>query len=145
MKKIIYGLMAATLCLMMTSCGTPASKIQSIADDIDKNGNEWTDADQWESVIEDVITTTCEFMESDFTEEEILDFAEALTNLGEAVKGIDDKKAKKAMEKAGKAINKKKDLSKRMEKAMKKADKRGKEIDLDEEEILEAFSGLYNL
>ena len=119
--------------------------MQSLAEDIDNNGNEWTDADKWESVIEDVMTATCEFMESDFTEEELLDFAEALTDVGKAVNDIDDRKAKKAMQKGGKDVSKNKELDKRMKKAMKKADKHGKDLDLDEDELLEAFSGLFSL
>ena len=145
MRKTIFSLLAATLCLIITSCSNPVSKMQSLAEDIDNNGNEWTDADKWESVIEDAMTTTCEFMESDFTEEELLDFAEALTDLAKAVNDIDDRKAKKAMQKGGKAVNKNKELDKRMKKAMKKADKHGKDLDLDEDELLEAFSGLFSL
>ena len=145
MRKTIFSLLAATLCLIITSCSNPVSKMQSLAEDIDNNGNEWTDADKWESVIEDVMIAACEFMESDFTEEELLDFAEALTDLAKAVNDIDDRKAKKAMQKGGKAVSKNKELDKRMKKAMKKADKHGKDLDLDEDELLEAFSGLFSL
>ena len=135
--------MAATLCLMMTSCGSPASRVQSLADDIEKNGNEWTDADTWESVIEDFANATCDFLESDFTEDEAVEFGEACSAFMDAVRDIDDSKAKKAIKKAGKAIDKNKDLEKRIKKAAKRAEKYAKEQDFDEDDLREAFSGVY--
>ena len=143
MKKILFSLMAATLCLMMTSCGSPASRVQSLADDIEKNGNEWTDADTWESVIEDFANATCDFLESDFTEDEAVEFGEACSAFMDAVRDIDDSKAKKAIKKAGKAIDKNKDLEKRIKKAAKRAEKYAKEQDFDEDDLREAFSGVY--
>lgn len=145
MKKIVFSLMAATLCLLMTSCGSPASRLQSLADDIEKNGNDWTDADKWESVMEDLLTMTCDFLESNFNEDEVMEFGESLTNLVDALRGIDDNKALKAIKKAQKAMSKKKDLQKRLKSAQKKADKHSKDLDLDEDELREAFSGLYYL
>ena len=77
--------MAATLCLMMTSCGNPANRIKSLAEDISNTGNEWTDADQWESVMQDLATAMCDFLESDFTEDDIEEFADAASELSDAL------------------------------------------------------------
>lgn len=137
--------MAVTLCLMITSCGSPASKIKSLAQDIENSGNDWTEADQWENVMEDVATATCDFLESDFTEDEVIEFGEALSELADAIDDIDDSKAQKAMKKAQKAMSKKKDLEKRLKKAIKKADKHGEEIDIDEDALREAFRGISRL
>lgn len=141
MKKLLLCLMTATLCLMMASCGNPASKIKSLAEDISNNGNEWTDADQWEGVLEDYATSACDFLESDFSEDDAIEFGEACSEFIDAIEDIDGKKVQKALEKAAKAIEKNKDLQKRMKKAGKRAEKYVKEQDFDEDEIREAFRG----
>jgi hypothetical protein len=145
MKKILYTLMAATLCLMVASCGNPASRIQSLAENIENNGDDWTDADQWEGVLEDFATATCDFLESDFTEDEAIEFGEACSSFMEAISDIDDRKAKKAMEKGAKAIGKNKELNKRLKKAGKRAEKYAEDQDLDEDEIRDAFRGIHLL
>ena len=141
MKKILFSLMAATLCLMIASCGSPASKIKSLAEDIENNGNDWTDADQWQSVLEDFATAACDFLESDFTEDEAIEFGESCSEFIDAIKDIDERKAQKAMEKAGKAVEKNKELQKRLKKAGKRAEKYAEEQDFDEDELREAFRG----
>lgn len=146
MKKIIYGLMAATLCLMMTSCGNPASRIKSLAEDISNNASEWTDAEQWVNFMEDLGNTMCDFLESDFTEDDLEEFGEAASELADALKelddDIDDEKVIKAFSKANKKIQKNKELEKRMKAAEKKAKKHIKELDLDEDEIRDIFRGI---
>ena len=142
MKKILYSLMAATLCLMMTSCGNPASKLKSLAEDISNNGNEWTDADKWESVMEDLANTMCDFLESDFTEDDIEEFGDAASELAEALNDIDEEKVFKAVNKASKKLEKNKELKKRMKAAEKKAKKRIKELDLDESDLRDVFRGI---
>lgn len=134
--------MAATLCLMITSCGNPASRIKSLAEDIENNGNDWTDADQWEGVMEDLATTICDFLESDFTEDDLEEFGDAASELADALKDIDEDKVFKAINKASKKIEKNKDLKKRMKAAEKKAKKRLKELDLDEDDMREIFRGI---
>ena len=139
MKKFFYSLMAATLCLMMASCSNPASKLRSLAEDVSNNASEWTDADQWVSFMEDLATTMCDFLESDFTEDDIEEFGDAASELGDALEElddeIDDEKVIKAFSKANKKIQKNKELEKRMKAAEKKAKKRLKELDLDEGDL----------
>ena len=131
--------MAATLCLMMASCSNPASRIKSLAEDLSNNASEWTDADQWVSFMEDLATTMCDFLESDFTEDDIEEFGDAASELGDALEElddeIDDEKVIKAFSKANKKIQKNKELEKRMKAAEKKAKKRLKELDLDEGDL----------
>ena len=139
MKKIIYSLMAATLCLMMTSCGNPANRIKSLAEDLSNNASEWTDADQWVSFMEDLATTMCDFLESDFTEDDIEEFGDAASEMVDGLKDLDDEidddKVIKAINKARKKFEKNKELKKRMKAAEKKAKKRLKELDLDEGDL----------
>lgn len=131
--------MAATFCLMMTSCGNPISKIKSLTEDVENNANDWTDADQWVSFLEDMASTTCDFLESDFTEDELLEFGEAMSDLVDALRDVDDSKAEKAARKAGKTFEKNKEMKKRLEKAEKKAKKHAKDMDIDEDDLREAF------
>lgn len=143
MKKIIYSLMAATLCLMMASCSNPASKLRSLAEDVSNNASEWTDADQWVSFMEDLGNAMCDFMESDFTEDDIDEFGDAASELGDALEElddeIDDEKVIKAFSKANKKIQKNKELEKRMKAAEKKAKRRVKELDIDEDDVRDIF------
>lgn len=147
MKKILYSLMAATLCLMMTSCGNPASRLKSLAEDVSNNASEWTDADQWVNFMEDLATTMCDFLESDFTEDDLEEFGDAASELAEALRDLDDvieddKKIIKAVDKARKKIEKNKKLEKRMKAAEKKAKKHLKELDLDEDDMRDVFRGI---
>ena len=142
MKKFLYSLMAATLCLMMTSCGNPASRLKSLAEDISNNGNEWTDTEKWQSVLEDLATTACDFMESDFTEDDVEEFGEAVSELADALNDIDEDKVFKAISKASKKVEKNKELKKRMKAAEKKAKKHLKELDLDEDDMRDIFRGI---
>ena len=142
MKKILFSLMAATLCLMMTSCGNPASRMKSLAEDISKNGNEWTDAEQWESVLEDMVNIACDFAESDFTEDDLEEWAVAASELYDALNEIDDSKALKAIRKASKKLEKDKELKKRMKAAEKAAMKHAKDLDLDEDDLRKMLSDL---
>ncbi len=136
MQKIFFSILAVLACAVMTSCGDPVSKVKSIAEQIEKEGNEWTDADQWESAANELLDAFCEFAESEFDEDQLSEGAEAVSDLISALTEVDDSKAIKAIGKAAKRLEKDKSLKKRMETASKKLEKRAKKLKVDEDEIL---------
>ena len=119
MKKLVFGLCALLMCLMITSCGdnstgknedkdkkgtekveTPTSKFMSLAKNVEKNGNNWTDAEQWVEVMVEYANCMIEFSESNPTKEEYEDFRSAYKDLSYGFSKIDNSEAKKAMDKA---------------------------------------------
>lgn len=139
MKKLLFGLSALVVCLMMASCGNdPVSKVKSVAERISNEGDDWTDAQQWEDAADEVMDAFLEFAESDFEEEDLNEGVEAVLELADAVTSVKDKKALKAMAKAFKKIEKKSDkLEKKFESATKKMEKRAKKLKIDEDELID--------
>ena len=133
MKKLLFGLSAILLCFMMASCNNdPISKLKSISKDIEKNGNDWTDAEKWDEVMTEAFNTIIEFADSDPSKEELEEFSETIEELETAIDEIDDKKAKKALDKAKDKFDK--DLFKEERKAIKKLKKLSKKYDKDDDD-----------
>ena len=122
MKKLVLGVCALFICFMLASCGgSPTDKIKSITEDIEKNGDEWTDWEKWDEVQVEVANCLIEFAESAPTEEEFEEFREAIEDLAEAANDIDDKAAKIARDKADDKFGEEhKDLKDDLEKANRK-------------------------
>ena len=130
MKKILFSLMAATLCLMMTSCGDPTSTIKSLTEDIENNGDEWTDESQWDDSMVSFANACIDFANSDPDEDAYDDFIDACAEYYSAMYDISDKKAKKARDKAESKFDKNhKDLKKDLDKARRKLEKIKKDFD----------------
>lgn len=137
MKKIVFSLSALLMCAMLASCGDPTSKVEGLTEKIENQGDEWTDPDQWESVYRDLADAVITFSESTPTEEEFETFTEAVQDFQSACYNIDNKKAKRARDKADKRIDKDKELSKKVKdanKRLRKMEKKFKKKDKDEEE-----------
>ena len=137
MRKVLFGLGAILMCVLLSSCGNPLSKLQSLADDMAENGKDW-DEDQWESVLRDAAELELAFWESEPTKEEIKEYDKLDKVLSKAVKkATKSKKSEKALEKAYKALMKDKEfkeLLKDGEKAEKKARKAAKKSAKDDDE-----------
>ena len=133
MKKLVFGLCALFMCFMFASCGgSPTDKIKSLTKEIEKNGNDWTDPDQWDEVIKEGFNCIIEFVESDPSDKEFEEFLEVATDFESSMKeGIDDDKAKKAMYKARK---KHKGLRRDAENAVKKKLKSIKKNEKDDDD-----------
>ena len=136
MKKLLFSLMAATLCLMIASCSSSSNKIKSIAEDIKNNGNEWTDPDQWERAADDFFVACCEFGESNFSEDEAKEFAKACMEVVDAFDNIDNKAAQKALAKGLKKLGDNDELGDRLKEAFKKGKERLEELELDPEDLV---------
>ena len=136
MKKLVLGVCALFICFMLASCGgSPTDKIKSITEDIEKNGDEWTDWEKWDEVQVEVANCLIEFAESDPTKEEYEDFKEAIEDMGKAARDIDDKAAKKARDKADDKFDKEhKDLKNDLKKAQKNLSKIAKKYEKDDED-----------
>lgn len=136
MKKLVLGVCALFICFMLASCGgSPTDKIKSITEDIEKNGDEWTDWEKWDEVQVEVANCLIEFAESDPTKEEYEDFKEAIEDMGKAAQDIDDKAAKKARDKADDKFDKEhKDLKNDLKKAQKNLSKIAKKYEKDDED-----------
>ena len=124
MKKVLFGLSALLMCLMMTSCGDPIAKIEGLIEDIKADGKNW-DVDQWENAMRDLADYHLAFWESEPTKAEIKAFDKLADKFEKAaVKATKSKKAQKAAEKAYKHLDKDKEfkaLTKRIDKLEKKA------------------------
>jgi hypothetical protein len=137
MRKVLFGLSAILMCVLLASCGSPMSKLQSIIDDMAENGKEY-DADKWESVIRDVADLQLAFWESEPTKAEIKEFDKLGKSFEKALSKVSkSKKAEKAFEKAYKALNKDKEFKKLIkdaDKAESKARKAAKKADKDDDD-----------
>ena len=132
MKKLIFSLSAILMAFMMASCGDPTSKVKSLTEDIEENGNDWTDESQWDDAMVTLAEAMIDFADSDPDEDAYEDFKDALEECYAAVYDIDDKKAKKARDKASDKFDKNhKDLKKDMDKAEKKLKKLSKKFEDD--------------
>ena len=132
MKKLILSLSAILMAFMMTSCGDPTSRVKSLTEDIEKNGNDWTDEAQWDDAMVTIAEAIIDFANSDPDEDAYEDFKDAVKDCYTAVDDIDDKKAKKARDKASDKFDKNhKDLKKEMEKAEKKLRKISRKFEDD--------------
>ena len=136
MKKILYSLMAAMLCLVMVSCSNSTGTIKSIANDIKNNGNEWTDPDKWESAAKDFFVACCDFGESNFSEAEAKEFAKACMEVVDAIDGIDDREAQKALAKGLKRLGDDDELGDRLKEAFEKGKERLEELDIDKDDLV---------
>ena len=139
MKKIVLSLSALVMCLMLTSCGNPTSKIESLTEKIENKGDSWDDPDKWEDVLRDFADAYCSFAESTPEEEEFEDFKNAVSDFHSACYSVSNKKAKRARDKAEKRFDKDKKFEKQMKAANKRLEKmekkfRKKDRDDDEEE-----------
>lgn len=128
MKKIVFSLSAFVMCLILASCGNPTSTIASLTEKIEKQGDEWVDADKWEDALTEFAQAYCKFAESDPEEEEFTDFKYAVQDFHSACYSIDNKKAKRARDKAEKRVDKNKDLEKSMKAANKRLEKMEKKF-----------------
>lgn len=132
MKKILFSICAVFMAFMMASCGDPTSKVKSLTEDIEKNGDEWTDEEQWDSAYETIATCVIEFAESDPDQDAFEEFKDACEDCYSAMYDISEKKAIKARKKAEDKFEKKhKDLKKDMDKAEKKMKKLIKKFEDD--------------
>jgi len=150
MKCILSTLIPALFAaLLLTACGNATSRVESLASDIEKNGNEWTDADQWEDAARDFFESCISIGESNFTEDQAKEFASACLDIAKAIASVDDRDARKALRSAMKRIEKDDDLGDRLKDAFETAKDRLEELDLkpedliDEDDIREAY-GLLN-
>ena len=138
MKKLAFGILALLVGIVISSCSKSAegskNSMESLADDISENGNDWDDPDKWESAMRDYAQTIIDFANSDPSKEECKSFAKAVKKFEKAAKKIKNEKALKALNKAQKAISKDKDLKKELKSAMKKLDKLDKKYKLSEDE-----------
>lgn len=136
MKKLVFGVCALFICFMMASCaGSPISKLKSITEDIEKNGNDWTDVEKWDEVLTEAANCVIAFAESDPSKEEIEEFVDVNDDLDSATRDIDDEKAEKALHKAQDKFEKNhKDLYKDLEKALKKIRKMTKKYEKDDDD-----------
>ena len=142
MKKIVFSLSALLMCLMLASCGNAIQKMESLTEKVENQGDEWVDPDKWESVMRDCADIIIAFSETTPEEEEFESFGDAVKDFRSACYNIDNKKAKRARDKAEKRLDKDKNLekklkaaTKRLEKMEKKFKKKNKDKDEDEEEM----------
>jgi len=137
MKRILMGLSALLMCILLTSCGSPADKLQGILDDMKANGKQW-DAEQWESTLREVADLQISFWESNPTKQEIKAFDKLGDKFETALtKIMKSKRAQKAIEKASKRLEKDKEfkkLIKQGEKLEKKARKNASRQAEDDDE-----------
>jgi hypothetical protein len=137
MRKVLFGLSAILMCVLLASCGNPMSRLESIVDDMTENGKEY-DSDQWESVLRDVADLQLSFWESEPSSADIKEFDKLGRSFEKAIdKAMKSKKSLKAFEKAYKALDKDKEFKKLIkdgEKAEKKARKAAKKSAKDEED-----------
>ena len=141
MKKNIYRLATLFLCLLLTSCGAPLDKYQSLIDDMKENGKTW-DTDQWESFIRDVTETELAFWESEPTKGDVKNYEKLEKKATAALEKLLDKsKVEKAFNRAMKALDKDSDFKKlnksrdkAEDKARKALRKKSKSDDEEEEE-----------
>jgi GTPase involved in cell partitioning and DNA repair len=132
MKKLIYSLSVFLMAFMMASCGDPISKVQSLTEDVEKYGDEWTDESQWDDAMVTLANAMIDFADSDPDEEAYEEFKEAVEDCYSAFYDISEKKAKKARDKASDKFDKNhKDLKKEMDKAEKKLKKMSKKFEDD--------------
>ena len=137
MKKIVLSLSALFACLILFSCGNPISKMESLTEKVNKQGDEWVDPDKWESVMRDYADIVIAFSESTPTEEEFEDFSYAAKDFQSACYSVSNKKAKRARDKAEKRLDKDKKLEKQMKaanKRMSKMEKKFRKDDKDDDE-----------
>lgn len=135
MKKIAYGLSALLMSLVFAACGDPVNNIKNIASDISENGNDWNETEQWVNIVNEICDNAIAFAESDFNEDELDNFVDACEELVDALNDIDEKRPKRAIEKAMKKIEKDKQLEKRIKAAFKTAKKKCKKLDVDAEDL----------
>ena len=128
MKKVIYSLGTLLLCLVLASCSSGPDYIKSLAEDIEKNGEDW-DTEEWTEVLKNAQEKSLEFWESMPSEKEIDEFDDAIDELTDAINGLD----RKAQEKVMKARNKK-EVKKLVEKVRKAAEKARKKVDKDNDD-----------
>ena len=134
MKKIMFSLCTLLVCGMFASCGDPTAKLEGLTEKVEEQGDEWTDPDQWESVMRDYADAVMAFADSNPTEEEFENFSDAAKDFQSACYSIDSKKAKRARDKAEKRLDKDKELEKKMKDATKKLKKIEKKIKKKEKE-----------
>jgi hypothetical protein len=137
MKRVVFIFAAVFMTAVLASCGgDPVSKVKKIAEQVEEEGNDWTDADQWETAAYDVLEAVEEFADSEFEEEDLSEGVEVFVDLVSALAGVDDSKAVKAIAKAGKRIEKDKSIEKRVEKVGEKLEKRVKKLKIKEDDII---------
>ena len=133
MKKLLLGLSALLLCFMMASCGgSPTDKLKSLTKDVEKNGDDWTDAEKWDEFMTEAFNCIIDFAESDPSEEELEKFMEAIDDLDTATRDINDEKAVEAMDKAKDKFDR--GLLKKERKAIKKLKKLAKKYKKDDDD-----------
>ena len=126
MKKIIFGLGALMMLFVMSACsGGGASKIESLAKDVEKNSEDW-DTEKWVEVLKDAYQTGIDFYESEPKEKDFDKFEDAFEELDDAIRSSD------SQNKFEKAIGKK-EVKKLKDKFRKARDKAKKKIDKDDD------------
>jgi len=120
MKRLLFGLSTLLICFLLTACGSPADKMKSIVEDMTENGNEWTDDDQWYSVLKDAAQCFIEFSESNPDKESFTQFMEYYANMNDAMIGFDNNEARNACRKAQKRLEEDSDFQKKLNIAMDK-------------------------
>ncbi len=137
MKKLIYCLGALLLCLMMTSCGDPLEKLDSLIDQVKTEGKNMT-VDEWESFYRDLAQAHLDFWNSEPTKADIKKYNKLGDRFSDAIKKVSEKeKAQKNMEKAQKRLKKDdefQDFGKQIKKAEKKAKKKASKSEKDDDE-----------
>lgn len=125
MKKFVFSLSALMMLFMMASCGSGASKIESLAKDVEKNSDDW-DTEKWVEVLKEAYQTGIEFYESEPKEKDFDKFEDAFEELDDAISSSD------SHNKFEKAIGKK-EVKKLKDKFRKARDKAKKKIDKDDD------------
>ena len=120
MKRLLFGLSTLLICFLLTACGGPADKMKSIVEDMIENGNEWTDDDQWYSVLKDAAQCFIEFSKSNPDKESFTQFMEYYANMNDAMIGFDNNEARNACRKAQKRLEEDSDFQKKLNIAMDK-------------------------
>jgi len=120
MKRLLFGLSTLLICFLLTACGSPADKMKSIVEDMIENGNEWTDDDQWYSVLKDAAQCFIEFSKSNPDKESFTQFMEYYANMNDAMIGFDNNEARNACRKAQKRLEEDSDFQKKLNIAMDK-------------------------
>lgn len=140
MKKILFGFCALIVGIMIASCNKSSesadddtlsvsgvSYFESLAKDIEKNGDEW-DTEKWISVMKEASEKELAFWESDPSEKEVDEFDEACEEAADAIRNLDSKALKKVKKAASK-----KEVEKIIEKSKKAEKKVRKKINKDDD------------
>lgn len=121
MKKFVFPLFAL-MALLLASCSTTTERYSSLADEIKSDGNSW-DAETWEKKITSKLTLECEFVESQPTRDDYLDFSKVQKRMTRNIDRLKSK-AQARMEKAQKRVLRSdRDLQRRVKKATRKFDR----------------------